>query len=65
MDLYEHLLVVGDEMSPDTGPADADGRRMLAEQERGASPLPVLVDEAALELLDLLEVDQSQHIHFE
>jgi hypothetical protein len=25
----------------------------------------LLVDEAALELLDVVEIDQSQHVHFE
>ena len=52
-------------MGAAAGPADADRRRMLAQNEGCAPLLSQVVDDPPLKLLDLREVDQPQHIDFQ
>ena len=46
-------LVIGPDMSPAAGPAHADRRWMLAQDQRRPALFPKLVDDPTLKLLDL------------
>src|SRR5690606_33082266 len=60
------LLVVDRDVRPAAGAADADRRRVLAEdQGAGGLGLAQVVDEAALEELGLVEVDQAEQVNLE
>ncbi len=62
------FVVIEEDMGSTPRAADADRRRVLAEdQGTAARPIPVtkIVDQTPLELLDLVEVDRTEQIDFQ
>ena len=57
-------FVVGPDMGTAAGTAHADRRLVLAEDQGRPTLFPKIVNDAALKLLDLREVNQPQHVHF-
>ena len=68
VDLYAkgpQLLVVGDDMRSAPRTAHADGWRMLADDQRGTGAFTEIVDQPALELLSVLEFDETEEVNLQ
>jgi hypothetical protein len=57
-------FIVEPDVGTAAGTAHADCRLVLAENQGRSALFPEIVNDAALELLDLREVNQPQHVHF-